>query len=93
MSNALSEALLILAVGMVTVFVILGMVVMTGQVLIRITNRFTQEVQVAKPTRSVNRSKAFNKSATIDKKKLAALVATVELITEGRGRIEKIEKM
>lgn len=93
MNDALSEALLILAVGMITVFAILGLVVLSGQVLIRITNRFIPDVQVVKPTRSVHRSPMVKKSTAIEQKKLAAIVAAVEVVTGGRGRIEQIEKI
>ncbi len=93
MSDALSEALLILAVGMITVFAILGLVVLSGQVLIRVTNRFIPEVQVAKPLRSSNRSNLAKKRKAIEKKKLAAIVAAVEVVTGGQGHIERIEKI
>ena len=93
MSNALSEALLILAVGMTTVFAILAMVVITGKVLIRLTNRIVPDIQVIKPVRSSTRSSYGKSSNTIDKKKLAAIVAAVEIATGGQGRIQKIEKV
>ncbi len=93
MNDALSEALLILAVGMITVFAILGLVVLSGQVLIRITNRFIPDVQVVKPARSIYRSPIARKSTAIEKKKLAAIVAAVEVVTGGRGHIEHVEKI
>jgi len=93
MSDALSEALLILAVGMITVFAILAMVVVTGQLLIRITNRFAPDVRVVKPARAVARTPYGKASNAIEKKKIAAIMAAVEVATGGRGRVRKIEKM
>jgi len=91
MSDGLSEALLILAVGMITVFAILAMVVITGQLLIRLTNRFVPDVRVMKPARSTASYGKSNNS--LDKKKIAAIMAAVEVVTGGRGRVRKIEKI
>ena len=97
MNENISEAILLLAIGMITVFIILGLVVLTGQTLIRITNRFAPDVQatpkgirVIAPTPNNTLS---NNNSTMHKKKLAAIIGTVELITHGKGRIEKIEKI
>lgn len=81
----LNEALGLLVVGMITVFVILGLVVFIGNMVIRLTNRFIPYAQV----RAVA-EKASGKNA--NPQKLAAIVATVDIITEGRGKIENIEK-
>lgn len=65
---------------MITVFVVLSLVVVVGNLLIRIVNRFVAiSVSSAKPTE-------------ISKTKIAAITAAVELITRGKGRITKIEK-
>ncbi len=50
MADTLSNAFLLMAVGMLTVFVILSIVVLAGQFLIRFMNRFskTQEDKVSK---------------------------------------------
>jgi len=96
MNENISEAILILVIGMITVFIILGLVVLTGQILIRITNQFAPEVKespkgigVIAPTNN----NALPNNSKINKKKLAAIIGTVELITRGKGRIEKIEKI
>lgn len=42
MDGDISTALSLLAIGMITVFLVLLLVVLTGNVLIRLTNRFSQ---------------------------------------------------
>lgn len=84
--QAVNQALLILFVGMFTVFVILALVVWTGWGLIHLTNRLTQ-----KPAKS-RRVIIPPPSDRISAKKLAAIAAAVELATDGRGKIEKIER-
>ena len=73
-------ALNLMAIGMFTVFAILFMVVTGGNLLIKWVNRFIPEVikqEVVKP----------------DQKKLAAIIAAVQVITKGKGNIEKITKI
>jgi len=93
MNENLQEAFIILAVGMITVFAILSLVVFTGQILIRITNKYAPP-QIAKANVS-NRptSQISTSSNSINKKKLAAIIGTVDHLTHGKGRIEKIEKL
>jgi Na+-transporting methylmalonyl-CoA/oxaloacetate decarboxylase gamma subunit len=92
MNNNLQEAFIILAVGMITVFAILSLVVFTGQILIKITNKYAPP-QTAKINISDNPiSTVSSPSNTINKKKLAAIIATVDHLTHGKGRIEKIKK-
>ncbi len=51
MPNELTSALLLMAVGMLTVFVILSIVVVSGQVLIRLMNRLHREEEAPIPAR------------------------------------------
>jgi oxaloacetate decarboxylase gamma subunit len=76
MSEEISSALSLLLTGMVTVFVVLSLVVATGRLLIRISNRFYVE-----PT------------SPVSGRKLAAITAAVEVVTEGKGTITKIEQI
>ena len=64
---------------MITVFVVLTLVVITGKILIRIVNRLFPEIE----TRG---------SFGIEGAKVAAITTAVEIVTEGTGRITKIEK-
>lgn len=91
MNQDLSIAFVVLAVGMVTVFVILGLVVLTGNLLIKFVNRFypvvvqqksnTLSPIVSTPTKNIKKSK------------LAAIVAAVDLVSAGKAKIERIEKI
>lgn len=75
MENNLSSALSLLIIGMITVFVVLLLVVLTGKVLILIVNRFSDE-----------------ETEKVSAVKVAAIAAAVELVTKGKGYINKIER-
>ena len=81
----MAQALLVFAVGMITVFLILGLVVLSGQILIRVVNAFsTEEVQTVPEPRNVG---------SISEQELAVIVAAVDLFTQGKGKVEHIEKL
>jgi oxaloacetate decarboxylase (Na+ extruding) subunit gamma len=83
MNEIFSTALMLLAVGMLTVFFILALIVFFGDVLIRLVNRFfPEEAPVAREVLP----------ATADPGALAAIVAAVEHITHGKGRVTGIRK-
>jgi len=82
MTPEISTALTLLVIGMVTVFLVLLLVVATGNVLIAIVNRFVGEEE----------SKTGGSSSAIAPSKLAAITAAVEAFTEGKGHITKIQK-
>ena len=84
----LNTALGLLIVGMVTVFIILWLVVLIGNLVIRLTNRFIPAT-VPVEGKSGSRSSARKKT---DSKKLAAIVAAVDAVTGGQGNVESIEK-
>ena len=93
MDENLQEAFIILAVGMITVFTILSLVVFTGQILIKITNKYAppQITKTSIPDTPI--SQVSSPLSAINKKKLAAIIGTVDHLTHGKGRIEKIEKL
>ncbi len=68
---------------MITVFVILSLVVVLGKVLIFTVNKFF-------PEESVSQTPAL--SSKISAKKIAAITATVEFLTGGKGKIIGIRK-
>lgn len=80
MENEISQALTLLGIGMITVFVVLSLVVVVGNVLIRFINRFAPISDVP------------SKAAEISNAKIAAITSAVDMITGGKGRITKIEK-
>jgi len=80
-------ALELLGVGMVTVFIILALVVIIGNLIIRFVNKYMGED--FKP-----QSKGADNAATeINPKKLAAIVSTVNLVTNGAGRVTNVKKL
>lgn len=82
----MTEALKLLFTGMSTVFFILILVVLLGNLIIRITNRFA-----AAPLMSAANSDA-NKSG-IDSSKLAAIISAVEISTHGKGKVISVQKL
>ena len=78
MSEEFATAITLLAIGMITVFVVLWLVVLTGNILIRLVNRFATE--------------QVTSLSGLDSKKIAAITAAVDVLTEGRGKITKIDK-
>ncbi len=84
----LNTALGLLVVGMVTVFIILCLVVVIGNLVIRLTNRF---IPVAVPvTAKPGNGGSIERKA--HPKKLAAIIAAVEVVTRGKGHVDSIEK-
>ena len=89
MSAELQTALLLLVVGMITVFIILSLVVLTGRILIWVVNTyFSAEEKIAYDYKA-----PYLEDDVIYKKKLAAITAAVEIATQGQGKITKIERV
>ena len=84
MEQNLSDAVSILVVGMITVLLILWLVVVIGNLLIRVTNKYWPAPQNAEVTGTGVRS--------ISSGTLAVIVAAVEAVTGGKGKVTKIEK-
>jgi len=87
MNTDFNTALTLLAVGMITVFTILVLVVLFGKLLIRLVNKyFPEEIQkVVETTRQ--------KVSTFNPNKMAAIIATVDIITRGKGKVSDIDKL
>ena len=71
---------------MITVFTILGLIVLFGNGLILLSNRYFPEP--AKNT--VN--KILSSTKEIDQKKLAAIVTAVDIISKGKGKVESVRR-
>jgi len=82
METNLELGLSMLLVGMTTVFFILFFVVAGGNILIRFTNRYYTPVQEA-----IAKSEQSG-----DKRKMAAIVAAVDVVTGGKGKVASIRK-
>lgn len=85
--NEMGVALELLGVGMVTVFVILSLVVILGDLIIRFVNRFMPEVEKTPVTKNTT------SGSEINSKKIAAIVSAVSKVTNGNGRVVNIEKL
>lgn len=82
MGEYIQEAWTLMGVGMVTVFIILMVVVLIGNFLIWAVNRFFPESDNGK----VTVVPSFGNS------RIAAIAAAVNIVTQGKGRITKIDK-
>jgi len=82
----MEEALKLLLVGMSTVFVILIMVVLLGNVIIKITNKFA-------PIPLTLTANQESSKTGIEPKKMAAIISAVEISTQGKGKISSIERI
>lgn len=86
MEQNLGNAISIMLVGMATVFLILWLVVIIGNSIIRITNRY---INVSGSANVQN----TNIELTTEKNKIAAVVAAVDIVTNGKGHVTKITKV
>ena len=81
MTEDLNTAVMLMGIGMITVFFVLFCVVVTGKILIGFINRF---VPIAEP--------ASSGSSEISPQKIAAITSAVEIFTKGKGKITNIKK-
>ncbi|MEA3494598.1 MAG: OadG family protein [Bacteroidota bacterium] len=81
--NDFSTALELMTVGMFTVFVILFFVVIVGNLIIRVVNKYFPE----------DTSKKIQSISAINPKKISAIVSAINVFTKGSARVTKIEKM
>ena len=86
MEQNIGNAITIMLVGMATVFLILALVVIIGNVIIRTTNKYFPGTETVK----LQKSQVHDNSAT---GKIAAIVAAVDVVTNGKGQITKITKV
>ena len=86
MSEDMQMALQLLAIGMITVFLILFLVVQSAKILIAIVNRYWPNDQI--PAAAELETTGTN----IDPKVVSAITGVVSHITGGEGKIKRIEK-
>lgn len=77
----------LLGVGIITVFVILSLVVVIGNLIIWFVNKY-----IGEDVKSQSKSSG-NSSIEINAKKLAAIVSVVSLVTKGTGRVSNVKKL
>ncbi|MDD2284585.1 MAG: OadG family protein [Paludibacter sp.] len=80
----LNEAILIMAVGMITVFFILFLIVLIGDLIIRLSNKYLPEEAVAVKAK---------KTGTSSDNTMKAIEAAIDVITNGRGKVTNIKKI
>lgn len=80
----LNEALGLLVIGMIMVIIVLWLVVGLGNLVINFTNRFIPDEE--------NHGGANKPERQIHSKKMAAIVAAVDMITHGRGKVDSVQK-
>ena len=85
MEQGLSNAFNVLIVGMTTVFIILWLVVLIGNLIIKVTNKYWTDEDLKK---TPNKIKEAASKGTI-----AAIVAAVDAVTNGKGKVTKITKV
>lgn len=86
----IERALSLMGVGMITVFVVLSLVVLAGNLLIRIVNRLSPQ---AKSDRTDVGQSGKPNADQLSPGKIAAIASAVFHVTGGQGNIEKIEKL
>lgn len=83
----LETAFLLMVVGMASVFVILLIVIYLGKLLISLVNKYApEEVVSVKQTSS-------QAPVPIPGNILAAITAAVNVVTQGKGKVTKVEKL
>jgi len=84
----LSYGLLLMLVGMVTVFVVLLIVIGLGKLLINLVNKYAPE-EIVKAVRPAVAGKA---DSGISDPVVAAIVSAVNTVTYGKGKVTSIRK-
>ncbi len=82
----LGTALLLMVVGMATVFVILLLVIYLGKVLISLVNKYAPEEVI--PVKQHSQG-----PAPVPGNILAAITAAVNVVTQGKGKVTKVDKL
>lgn len=81
----LNTALLLMVVGMATVFAILLIVIYLGKGLVLLVNKYAPEEETP--------VKAAGKPAPIPANIMAVITAAVKVTTHGKGKVAKVEKI
>ena len=85
MDDIMQNAIMLMVVGMTTVFLILFLLIIFSKLLIHLVNRYV-------PIPIEGKKRISSDQTAITSSKFAAIIAAVETITKGKGNIEKIEK-
>jgi len=83
----INEALSLLVIGMLAVFIILILVTVIGNTIIRFTNRFIPDSKL-----TTVKSGGPSGDNEVHPRKMAAIIAAVDILSKGKGSVHKIEK-
>ncbi|MGH1437449.1 MAG: OadG family transporter subunit [Lewinella sp.] len=86
MTQAIRDALELLLVGMTTVALVLGLVVLAGRLLIQLVNRTS-------PRGPGKKAPPSSSSSSLDPAIVAVITAAVDVSTAGQGSIQKIDSL
>jgi oxaloacetate decarboxylase gamma subunit len=86
MNEGFSTAFMLLAVGMITVFTILALIVLFGNILISLINKYL-------PEQKFGRIVGQAAQGSIDPKKMAAIVSAVDVVTGGKAQVTSITRV
>jgi len=84
----LGLGVLLMVVGMVTVFIILWIIIGLGNLLIRLVNKYAPEEKLKVAVRPV----VAGAGNSIPDPIVAAIVSAVSVTTQGKGRVASIKK-
>lgn len=87
--NNFELGLLLMVVGMTTVFAILLLVIGLGKGLISLVNKYASEEVVVETNL---RAAVAAKNNSLPSSSMAAIVSAVSVLTGGQGKVTKIEK-
>lgn len=87
----IQTGLLLMMVGMVTVFIILMIIIYLGKGLITLVNKYAPEEIVVKKQAPVHVATAAVGNMT--NQETAAIISAVSAATGGQGKVTKIEKI
>lgn len=87
MGENIQTGLLLLVVGLPTVFLILLLVIALGRVLIWAVNKYAPAEAVTKI------SPVITQATSIASSKVSAIISAVNVVTNGKGKVTKIEKI
>lgn len=87
----IQTGLLLMAVGMVTVFVILMIVIYLGKGLITLVNKYAPEEVIVKKQAPVQAAAVA--AGSLSNQETAAIISAVSAATGGQGKVTKIEKI
>ena len=86
MDETLSKGLMLMVVGMLTVFLILWLITVIGNIIIRLSNKYLPDVeQVVKEKKG--------DAQQIKKSTYAAIESAVSIVTNGKRKVSEIKKI